>query len=156
MVKKGQGAVEYIIILGVIILIALIVVASLGGLGIFDFSTSAQVRTTEISNRLSDVAFTYVLDDCGSVQVSIKSNTNKKITAYSMYWYNATGGTECTVDFGSATIRQNYQTYSNSSCGGLSGTAGNTYEFDCTMNYQDNNGIDHSVRGVCEGYYEES
>ncbi|MBD3312372.1 class III signal peptide-containing protein, partial [archaeon] len=46
MTRKGQGAVEYIIILGVIILIALIVVASLGGLGIFDFSATAQARTT--------------------------------------------------------------------------------------------------------------
>src|SRR6056297_674487 len=156
MTKKGQGAVEYIIIIGVIILIALIVVASLGGLGIFDFSTSAQVRTTEISNRLEDVAFTYVVDDNGSVQVSLKSNTNKKITAYSMYWYNNTGGTECIVDFGNAVVRQKYQTFSNNSCSGLAGIAGETYEFDCTMNYEDNNGISHSVRGVCEGYYEES
>lgn len=73
--RKGQGAVEYIIILGVIILIALIVVSSLGGLGIFQFSSSAQARTTEISNLLSDVAFTYRLDESGAAQVSVKQIT---------------------------------------------------------------------------------
>ncbi len=154
--RKGQGAVEYIIILGVIILIALIVVASLGGLGIFKFSSTAQTRTTEISNLLSDVAFSYVVDDTGATQVSIKSTTNKRIVAHNMTWYNSTGGSTCEIDFGDSTVRQNYATFSNSSCSGLAGTAGESYEFDCTVRYKDANNIEHATKGTCEGFYEES
>ncbi len=154
--RKGQGAVEYIIILGVIILIALIVVASLGGLGIFKFSSTAQTRTTEISNQLSDVGFTYVLKSNGAVQVSIKSTTHKRVIAHNMTWYNSTGDAVCIIDFGDSTIRQEYQTFSNSSCTALAGTVGDSYDFDCTVRYKDSNNIEHATRGTCEGFYEES
>ena len=153
---RGQGAVEYIIILGVIILIALIVVASLGGLGIFSFSTQAQTRTTEISNLLSDVAFRYVVDDCGSVQVSLKSTTYKRVVAYNMTWYDSNDNQVCFIDMGATTVRQSFQTFSNSSCSSLAGTAGESYDFDCTVKYKDANNIQHAVRGSCEGVYEES
>jgi len=154
--RKGQGAVEYIIILGVIILIALIVVASLGGLGIFKFSTTAQTRTTEISNRLSDVGFTYVLNDNGGVQVAIRSTVNKKIIAHNMSWYNSTGAEVCVVDFNDDFVTQAWSSYSNSSCPALAGTAGESYSFDCTVRYRDTLGIEHATKGTCEGYYEES
>ncbi len=154
--SKGQGAVEYIIILGVIILIALIVVSSLGGLGIFSFSAQAQTRTTEISNLLSDVAFTYVVDDTGSVQISIKSNTNKQVVAHNMTWYDASDNRVCEINFTESTIGQSFETFSNSSCSDLAGTAGETYSFDCTVRYEDSNNIEHAVRGLCEGAYEES
>ncbi len=153
--RKGQGAVEYIIILGVIILIALIVVSSLGGLGIFQFSSSAQARTTEISNQLADVSFTYVVGENGSVQTSIKSTTYKRIIADSMTWYDATGTSVCEVDFVDSTVRQNFVSFSNSSCTGLAGSAGENYDFDCTVRYTDSNDIYHQVRGTCEGFYEE-
>jgi len=154
--RRGQGAVEYIIILGVIILIALIVVASLGGLGIFNFSTTAQTRSTEISNLLSNVAFTYVLDDTGAVQVSIKSTTYKRITAHNMTWYNSSGTPVCYVLMTDTVIRQNFDTFGNSSCTDLAGTAGIAYDFDCTLKYKDANNIEHSVKGTCEGSYEEA
>ena len=156
MTRKGQGAVEYIIILGVIILIALIVVASLGGLGIFSFSAQAQTRTTEISNLLSDVAFQYVVDDSGAAQVSIKSTTYKRIVAHDMTWYDALGARVCEVNFTDTTVRQNFATFSNSSCDLIAGTAGESYDFDCTVRYKDSNNIEHAVRGPCEGFYEES
>jgi len=154
--RRGQGAVEYIIILGVIILIALIVVASLGGLGIFNFSTTAQTRSTEISNLLADVAFTYVLDDAGAVQVSVKSTTYKRVVAHNMTWYSATGASNCEIDMADSTVRQNFDTFLNDSCDLLAGTAGNAYDFDCTVRYQDANSVEHAVRGTCEGLYEES
>ena len=154
--RKGQGAVEYIIILGVIILIALIVVSSLGGLGIFKFSSTAQARTTEISNQLSDVGFRYVVRANGAVQVSIKSTVSKRVVAHNMTWYSATGSPICQIDFSDTTIRQNYVTFSNDSCPGLAGTAGDSYDFDCTVRYRDANGIEHATRGSCEGMYEES
>ena len=154
--RKGQGAVEYIIILGVIILIALIVVASLGGLGIFNFSTTAQARSTEISNLLADVSFTYVLDDNGSVQVSIKSTTYKRVIAHNMTWYNAAGASNCEVDFTDTTVRQSFTTFSNRSCDLLAETAGNSFDFDCTVRYEDSNNVEHAVRGTCERLYEES
>ncbi len=154
--RKGQGAVEYIIILGVIILIALIVVASLGGLGIFKFSSTAQTRTTEISNLLSDVAFSYVVNDCGSTQVSIKSTTNKRITAHNMTWYNSSGSSVCEVDFSDTTIRQSFVSFSNSSCTGLAGTAGESYDFDCTVRYKDADNVEHKKKISCEGSYEVS
>ncbi len=153
---KAQGAVEYIIILGVIILIALIVVASLGGLGIFKFSTTAQTRTTEIANRLSDVGLTYILNDNGGVQVAIRSTVNKNIIAYNLTWYNSTGGAVCIVDFGGDKVSQSWKTYSNSSCTALAGTAGDSYSFDCTIRYKDSLGMVHAVKGKCEGIYEES
>jgi len=154
--RKGQGAVEYIIILGVIILIALIVVSSLGGLGIFQFSSSAQARTTEISNQLADVSFTYVLGENGSVQTSIKSTTYKRIIADSMTWYNATGTSVCEISFSDTVVRQNFVSFSNSTCTDLAGTAGENYEYDCTVRYQDANNINHAVRGTCEGFYEDA
>ena len=154
--RIGQGAVEYIIILGVIILIALIVVASLGGLGIFDFSALAQTRTTEISNLMADVAFSYVLNDCGSVQVSIKSTTSKRIVAHNMTWYDALENRVCEVNFTDTTVRQDFVTFTNSTCTLLAGDPGEAYSFDCTIRYRDDNKIEHAVRGVCEGDYEEA
>jgi len=154
--RKGQGAVEYIIILGVIILIALIVVSSLGGLGIFQFSSSAQARTTEISNLLGDVSFTYRLDEAGAVQVSVKSMTYKSVVGYNMTWYDATGTSVCEISFSDTVVRQNFVSFSNSTCTDLAGTAGENYEYDCTVRYQDANNINHAVRGTCEGFYEDA
>ena len=155
--SRGQGAVEYIIILGVIILIALIVVSSLGGLGIFSFSTTAQARSTEISNLLADVGFQYVVKAGGSTQVAIKSTTSKRIIGYNMTWYDATGVTPiCILNLTNSIIRQEFVSFSNSTCPDLAGTAGNSYSFDCTMRYQDANNVNHAVKGTCEGIYEEN
>ncbi len=151
---KAQGAVEYIIILGVIIMIALVVVASLGGLGIFKFSTTAQTRTTEISNQLSDVALKTVVKYNGATQVSIRSNTNNKIVAHNMSWYNSSDAEVCFINFNDDTIRQNWKTYSNSSCTGLAGTAGDAYSFKCVVRYKDSSNLERAQVTSCEGIYE--
>jgi hypothetical protein len=153
--NKGQGAVEYIIILGVIILIALIVVTSLGGLGIFNFSATAQKRTTEISNLLADVGFQYVVRSAGSVQVAVKSTTNKQIIAHNMTWYDALANPICQLNMTDTSVRQDFVTFGNGSCALLAGNAGESYVFDCTMRYRDTNGVEHAVMGTCEGRYEE-
>ena len=151
---RGQGAIEYIIILGVVIMIALVVVASLGGLGIFKFSTTAQLRATEILNQLSDVAVKTVVRSTGAAYVSIRSNTNNKIIAHSMSWYNSSDAEVCIIDFGDTTVGQSWTTYSNTSCPGLSGKVGEAYSFTCTIWYIDAAGIKRSPKITCEGYYE--
>jgi|GEM_PF-7106321 len=85
---RGQGSIEYIIILGVIIVIALIVVSSIGGFNIFSFSTTSSVRINEISNLLYDVALKYSLNSNGGLQANLKTSTiktadNTTLTIYS-------------------------------------------------------------------------
>ena len=100
------------------------------------------------------MTFTYTLDDNGRVQVSIKLTTYRRVIAHNMTWYNATGAINCEIEFNDTNIKQTFTTFSNSSCNLLSGTTGNTYDFDCTVRYQDSNNIEHVVRGNCKGIYE--
>ncbi len=152
--RKGQGAVEYIIILGVIILIALIVVGSLGGFGIFDFSQTATQRTNEISNLLADVGLKWVIGSNGAVQVSIRSQTSESVVAHNMSITNSSGGS-CWILMNNEIVRQQYKSYSNTSCGSIiSGTAGEAYSFICTLKYQDSSQIEHSKVGSCSGTFE--
>ena len=73
-----------------------------------------------------------------------------------MTWYNAAGASNCEIDFADTTVRQNFDTFTNSSCDLLAGTPGNAYDFACTVRYQDANSVEHAVRGTCEGLYEEA
>ncbi len=154
---KAQAAVEHIIILGIIILIALIVVGSLGGFGISEFSMQASQRTTEISGLLGDVALKYIIGDNGAVQINIRirSQTSSRITAHNFSITNSTGGV-CWIFMNDDTVGQQYKSYSNVSCADvLGGTAGEAYSFDCTLKYKDSANIEHSKAGKCEGDYED-
>ena len=114
-------------------------------------------RTTEISGLLADVALRYVITDTGATQVSIRSQTNEYVTAGDFeVRHVSTDALLCNVSLSATTVRQTFQTFSNSSCPLAAGTAGDSYSFTCVVKYTDASGISHSVQGRCEADWERS
>ncbi len=148
---RSQGAIEYIIILGVIILIALIVVSSIGGFGIIDFSNAVSVRTNEISHLLDDVAIKYAITDKGLVQANLKSNVYEQINHANLTIKSA-DGKECNLSFG---VVRNRWVLSSTKCSFLNGTVKEQFEFNCTVKYVGPDGIVHKKSGLCSGFFEE-
>ncbi len=144
--RVGQGAVEYIIILGVIILFALIISGTIGGLNINFFKTSASVRTNEISNLLDEISLKYSVDLNGYAQVSIMplidvSEVNVSIN-------------NCNLTFNEL-ITEKWFTKSKL-CSNLKGLSGGKYSFNCTISYVDETGLTHKESGLCKGVYEDN
>ena len=144
---KGQGSFEYVIILAVIILITLVVVSALGNIGIFQFRNSAEENANEINNLIQDVSVTYAIRSDGYTQVGLRSVVNSKVIIYNF----TIGG--CLFNLNSTELYTSWKTY-NRNCSGISGRPGDSYDFSCTINYKDSNGIIHGDTGRCFGFYE--
>ena len=145
---KGQGAVEYLIILAVVILIALVIVSVLYSLGIFKFRNKVETNSNDISNLLEDVSLSHTINKEGYTQIALRSVTDQKVTIYNF----TIGG--CLFEFNSTTLTTSWQVFKKS-CPGVLGKAGDMYDLKCTLTYNDSLGITHSTSGRCKGFYEE-
>ncbi len=143
--KKGQGAVEYIIILGVVILIALIVVSNISGFNIFKLSQTSQIKTNEITNLLGDISLKYSINQNGYVQSSVKSNVYANAQNVTFYING------CKIYFGDI---DNKWKLNSTSCS-ISGNVGEEYEYNCSISFTDPSGLFHNEHGVCKGIFEE-
>ena len=146
--KKGQGSFEYIIILAVIILIALVIVSALSGIGIFQFRNSVEENANEINNLIQDVGIEYAVKKDGYTQVGLRSVVNSKVIIYNF----TIGG--CLFDLNGTELFQSWRTYAQN-CSGISGRAGDSYDFNCILGYMDSIGIHHRDAGRCYGFYED-
>lgn len=146
--SRAQGSVEYIIILAVVILIALVIVGALSAFGIFGFRDRLESNANEINNLIRDVSVSYAIRDTGYTQVGIRSVLDSKVTAYNF----TIGG--CLFRLNATMLSTTWKTYSQN-CTGISGTAGDNYNFKCVIAYTDAKGITHQDTGECYGFYEE-
>jgi hypothetical protein len=146
--KRSQGSFEYIIILAVIILIALIIVGSLSSFGIFTFRNKLQENANEINNLIRDVSVSYAISHTGYTQLGLRSVVDSKVIVYNV----TIGG--CLFDLNSTELYTSWMTYEKN-CSGLWGIAGNNYDYSCSICYIDSKGILHKDAGRCFGFYEE-
>jgi hypothetical protein len=149
---RGQGAVEYIIILGVIVLVSLVVVASIGGFNIFDFAVEGEISTSEISNQLRDVGVQYAVASDGGVQLNVKSNKNKEVTCTNVTIYGPEGQ-ECNLEFDEV---KDEWVFESKACSFLNGSVGSVYRLNVTVSYVDDSGLTHKKKGELVGKYEEA
>jgi len=146
--SRAQGSVEYIIILAVVILIALVIVGALSAFGIFGFRDRLESNANEINNLIRDVSVSYAIRDTGYTQVGVRSVLDSKVTVYNF----TIGG--CLFKLNATMLSTSWRTYSQN-CSGISGTASDSYNFKCVIAYTDAKGITHQDTGECYGFYEE-
>ncbi|MBD3312696.1 class III signal peptide-containing protein [archaeon] len=146
--KKAQGSFEYIIILAVVILIALVIVSSLSAFGVFGFRNRLQENANEINNLIRDVSVSYAIRDTGYTQVALASVLDSKVTIYNI----TIGG--CLFELNGTELYTSWHNYERN-CSALTGEAGESYDYTCTISYIDAKGILHRDVGRCFGFYEE-
>ncbi len=148
---RSQSAVGYVVIFGVIIILALIIVSAITD---FNFSSRGgknNVKSNEIIHLLGDVSFKYSINSDGVVYATIKSNVEEYIPSVNLSFRK--GSENCTLVFNDVTSSR--WVSNKSECYDLSGTTGRRYKFNCTISYVDEEGLYHRKRGECLGYYEE-
>lgn len=149
--RLGQGAIEYLIILGVLSLIALVVVAAYSGFNIIGAMSTTEARLSEIQNLLSDVSLRYAINSNGGVQASVMSVKHSHVTNTRLKIISGSGE-ECNLSFGVVTGKQKTN---NSDCSFLNGSVSDSYSFKCVLNYTEPTGISRGVVSVCKGIYEQ-
>lgn len=145
---RAQGSFEYVIILAVIILIALVIVSALSAFGIFSFRNRIEENANEINNLIRDVSVSYAIRDNGYTQVGFRSVLDSKVTVYNF----TIGG--CLFELNSTDLYTSWITFERN-CSALTGIAGNNFDYSCIIHYSDAKGIEHRDAGRCYGFYEE-
>ncbi|MBN2014246.1 MAG: class III signal peptide-containing protein [Candidatus Altiarchaeota archaeon] len=135
--RKGQASVEYLVILAVVLIIALVVVAALGGfinIGGRAGSQASQTywRTAEIG--LAD----WVMSSAGNDTLVIKNNMDYRIRVVNVTLIGV-GGAEAVVNVdlspgATATVSRAWST-----C-----TSGNPFSYDVTFEYTN---LDYNITG---------
>ncbi len=135
--RKGQGATEYLIILAVVIIIALIVVSAMGGIP--GIGTGAGERASQAYWASQDVAITtYAISDDGATDdltMVLKNNLRNQVRVDDVRFTSA--GTTTVVDVGNVTIATGGTTTITDTDVGALCTAGNSYDFQVTIYYVD-------------------
>ncbi len=148
---KAQGAVEYIIILSLIIIISLIIAGNLGMLRLPSFAIASRGKMSEINQLLNEVAVRYSLSSSGLLQASVIILSSDDIRTVNLTFKKGTD--KCNV-----VIRgTNYKHWVSASntCEFLTGESGNQYSFNCTVSYVSPDGLTIKRKGLCSGVYEE-
>lgn len=128
LLKKAQGATEYLIILAIVIIIALIVIGVIGGIP--GIGTSASARASNTFWSTADVAITdYAISASGDDTVIIKNNIRNAIDV-SVVSINSVDLETGTTTLGPGGTK----TYNGSidAC-----TAGQSFSYDVTITYTD-------------------
>lgn len=149
--RQGQGSIEYLIILGVLSLVALILIAAYSGFNLFGAMTTTEARLSEIQNLLSDVSLSYAINSKGRVQASVMSTKHSHITNAKLKIISNSGD-ECNLSFGAVTNKRKVNT---SKCLFLNGSVKDSYDFKCVLNYTEPTGITRGVVSICKGIYEQ-
>ena len=104
--KKSQTATEYLIILAVVIIIALIVVGVMGGIPGIGYS--ADVRTSAVYWRTADLAINSYSIDTDQLTITVRNNIASTIDMYAITYTSKTGTlkTEPTYQFTPGQTRQ--------------------------------------------------
>ena len=127
--KKGQSSTEYLIILAVVIVIALIVVGVLGGIPGIGQSSRQRASTTYWATQ--DLAVTsYSLNASGYVKLNIVNNLRNSVSLSAVTLDGQLVGSGSTfLSTGSTTLREGDTS--------LTCTSGDTYEHTLSLSYVD-------------------
>ncbi len=148
---RYQGSIEYVIILGLIILITFIIISNINGLNIASFKIGDKSRTSEINLMLNEVSVRYSLSFNGLLQASAIVLSASDIEGVNLTFKQ--GDDECRVH-----MQTNYKHWSNGSnaCSFLTGVSGDRYSFNCSVSYLNpDTNLVIKKSGVCFGVYEE-
>jgi len=148
--KKGQGATEYLIILAIVIIIALIVVGAMGGIP--GIGTGAKSRASKSFWQTSDVAIpNYAVTASNDAFIAdVRNNLRNTIVLGTM---TVNGQTmTCSQSSLAAGQETNCTAASVTSC-----DAGDSYSFAVSLGYSDNStgaaytytGEGHKLDGKC-------
>ncbi len=148
---RAQGAVEYTMILGVIIIITVVVAFTITNIGTFDFITGTENRLNDIENLLSDVMIQKNIRSNGFIEAGLMSFrfplvTDANITFFSEF------DEPCKILIG--TVRTEW-VINSTECPTVAGPLGTAYSLRCVVSYVDPQNIIRSNTGVCKGIYEE-
>ncbi|MBI4158876.1 class III signal peptide-containing protein [Candidatus Woesearchaeota archaeon] len=127
MQKKGQTSTEYLIILGVVIVVALIVVAALGGIP--GIGTSGAGKTSKLFWASAPVGFeSYAISASGTDTLVVKNNQDFSVTLNSVNVNSVNVANNNVINPGSSvTLTGNI-----GAC-----TAGQNYEYPVSIGYTD-------------------
>jgi hypothetical protein len=148
MARKAQGATEYLIILAVVIIIALIVVGAMGGIP--GIGTGAKQRGASSYWQTSDMALpTYGISAASGTAANIRNNMRSTVTGITI----SINGT--TVNCAQTSLAAGQET--NCSTAVLKcPSAGSSYSYPVSIGYTDESGKSytftgegHSVEGKC-------
>jgi len=158
--KKGQTATEYLIILAVVIIIALITVGVLGGLPSLSGSTDARTSATYWST--ADIGInSYAVSASTNATFVFKNNLRNSVTLNSVKV--KTGNNADTTVLSTAsklgtgkTVTASYNLTAAAGGNGCA-TAGDSFAYVVTMNYTDSvtgatytfNGDGNQLKGTC-------
>lgn len=156
--RRAQTATEYLVILGVVIIIALIVVGVLGGFP--QFGSSGRTRGEDAYWQQADIGIVeHSFGDLAtSMRLKLRNNLQKDILIASVALGTASFGT--TTVFSNEVLIPAGTTYvidSSNYATGVDCSAGTTYAYDVTMTYYDTetlvlytfDGEGHKLRGDC-------
>jgi len=147
--KKAQGATEYLIILAVVIIVALIVVGAMGlipGIG-----SGAKQKASSAFWQTSDVAIpSYALSAAGgNITMDVRNNQKDSMSSLTL----SVGGTSATCDRTSLAAGQTTTCVVTKSCA----AAGNSFSYPVSIGYTDDatsasytyTGEGHKLDGKC-------
>lgn len=149
MFKKAQGATEYLIILAVVIIVALIVVGAMGGIP--GIGTGARQRASAAYWQASDIAIpAYAVSAAAdTLNMTVKNNLRNSLSSLTV----SVGGTSLTCDETSLASGQTTDCDSSMTCA----SAGDSYSYDVSIVYTDDEtgasytftGEGHKLEGKC-------
>ncbi len=132
--KRGQTATEYLIILAVVIVIALIVIGVLGGFP--SIGGSSKTRTSEVYWGSADIAITaHSFDAAGASNVlKLRNNLRNRVTVNTITIGSTTVmSTATTIASGGSTTFEGSTIASHIDCG----DSGDPYSYDVSIAYTD-------------------
>ena len=129
MVSKGQSSTEYLIILAVVIVIALIVVGVLGGIP--GIGKSGRQRASATYWTTQDLSIsTYAVNSSGYAKLNLMNNLRNSVTLTAVTLNGqAVGSGNLALSTGAITTREGDTP--------LTCTAGDTYEYTLSISYTD-------------------
>lgn len=149
MFKKAQGATEYLIILAVVIIVALIVVGAMGGIP--GIGTGARQRASASYWQAADIAIpSYAVSAAtDTLDINLKNNLRNSISAVAV----TVGGTALTCSETSLAPGQSTDCSGSMTCA----SAGDSYSYDVSVAYTDDEtgasytftGEGHKLEGKC-------
>ena len=134
MKNKGQASTEYLVILAVVIIVALVVVAILGGF--IDVGRGSGEKASKTYWRGADIGLMdWVMSSAGTDTIVIRNNQDYLINVSAV----SVGGTSVAMDVELQPGETSTQTGAWSSC-----TSGNSYSYTVVFTYDN---LEHNLTG---------
>ncbi|OIO64286.1 hypothetical protein COY28_02990 [Candidatus Woesearchaeota archaeon CG_4_10_14_0_2_um_filter_57_5] len=147
--KKAQGATEYLVILAVVIIIALVVVGAMGGIP--GIGSGAKARASKAYWQAADLAIPAYALSAGSdlLNVTVRNNFPGSVSGLTI----SVGGTSLTCESTSLAAGASTKCSASKTCA----SAGDAFSYEVSMTYTDTatgasypfTGEGHALEGTC-------